>query len=186
VLYVTHDQEEALVMSDRIAVIRDGSAVQVGTGDELYARPQSPFVAGFIGESNLFRGRLGRDGDRYLLSSNGWSMEVPPSSLAGGLGKAGGDAVVVVRPEHLGIGTATGPGSAHHDGLVQLSARFTGATRLGATYRYDLELVDGQTVRASLPAGTEHPAVRPGDDVTIHWRPVDCVVLPADERGGTP
>ena len=62
VLYVTHDQEEALVMSDRIAIFNKGRIEQLGSGEDLYDRPASLFVADFIGESNILRGRYERDG----------------------------------------------------------------------------------------------------------------------------
>ena len=80
-IYVTHDQEEALVMSDRIAVFNRGKIVQVGTGEELYERPTSRFVADFIGESNIFSGRL--DGNCTHLTSEGMNLSVPNTMLKG-------------------------------------------------------------------------------------------------------
>src|SRR5207247_1576779 len=77
VLYVTHDQDEALAMSDRIAVVREGKLVQVGTGEDLYDRPQTLFVARFLGESNVFWGRLQRAGHGMVFSANGWSLPAP-------------------------------------------------------------------------------------------------------------
>lgn len=77
-IYVTHDQEEALTMSDRIAVMRDGRIEQVGTPRELYEQPVSDFVANFIGESNLLTGRLERHDRRsYLVTEDGWRIAVP-------------------------------------------------------------------------------------------------------------
>src|SRR5690606_17894829 len=57
-IYITHDQGEALTMSDRVAVMKDGVIEQVGTGDEVYGRPATPFVASFVGETNIFRGTV--------------------------------------------------------------------------------------------------------------------------------
>ena len=67
VIYVTHDQEEALVMSDRIAIFDQGRIQQLGSGEDLYERPTSVFVADFVGESNILRGRLERDGTATWL-----------------------------------------------------------------------------------------------------------------------
>jgi putative spermidine/putrescine transport system ATP-binding protein len=184
VLYVTHDQEEALVMSDRIAVIRDGAIVQVGTGNDLYEHPRSLFVAGFIGESNIFRGQLERAGGDLVLSSRSWSMKVPGPSRASAPLEPGRQAAIVVRPENVGFGPPEGGGAPGADGRVELCARAGAVMRLGAVWRYEFELPDGQAVRASLPAATRQGSFHPGEDVTIHWLLEDCVLLPAEEEGG--
>ena len=184
VLYVTHDQEEALVMSDRIAVIRDGGIVQVGTGNDLYEHPRSLFVAGFIGESNIFHGVLERVGGDLVLSSTGWSMRAPAPAPGSSAFEPGSQAALVVRPENVGFGPAVGGGSPGMIGRVELRARASAVLRVGAVWRYEFELPDGQPVRASLPAGIEQGSFHAGDDVMIYWMPEDCVLLPADERGG--
>ncbi|MEX0808732.1 MAG: ABC transporter ATP-binding protein [Dongiaceae bacterium] len=100
-IYVTHDQEEALSMSDRIAIVRDGKFVQVGTPDELYERPKTRFVAGFLGESNFLKGRVNATangdisydigGATYRQKANGW---VPAS---------GDEILIAMRPEKVRI-----------------------------------------------------------------------------------
>jgi ABC-type Fe3+/spermidine/putrescine transport system ATPase subunit len=103
-LYVTHDQEEALVLSDRIGVMRAGRLEQVGTARELYERPASVFVAGFLGESNLLAGQVTRlDGDRAELRVPGWPAPVR-GVAAPGL-RVGEKATALVRPEHVRIGS---------------------------------------------------------------------------------
>ncbi len=184
VLYVTHDQEEALVMSDRIAVIRDGAIVQVGTGNDLYEHPRSLFVAEFIGESNIFRGLLEPAGGDLVLASRGWSVRVPAASRASSRLEPGRQAAIVVRPENVGFGPAVGGGAPGADGRVELCARASSVVRLGAVWRYEFELPDGQPVRASLPAGMTHGSFHPGEDVMIHWLPEECVLLPTEEEGG--
>jgi len=99
-LYVTHDQEEALVMSDRIAVMRTGRIVQIGTAQDLYARPVDTFVARFLGESNLIPGRV--------IATDGGTAKFEAKGVAGSLtGRAapgiavGGPAAAMVRPEHV-------------------------------------------------------------------------------------
>jgi ABC-type Fe3+/spermidine/putrescine transport system ATPase subunit len=102
-LYVTHDQEEALVLSDRIGVMRAGRLEQVGTARELYERPASVFVAGFLGESNLLGGQVARlEGERAELQVPGWPARIP-GVAAPGL-HVGAKATALVRPEHVRLG----------------------------------------------------------------------------------
>ncbi len=102
-LYVTHDQEEALVLSDRIGVMRAGRLEQVGTAHELYERPASVFVAGFLGESNLLPGQVARlEGDRAELRVPGWPAPIR-GTAAPGL-EVGAKATALVRPEHVRLG----------------------------------------------------------------------------------
>src|SRR5581483_8600606 len=101
VLYVTHDQEEALAMSDRIAVYHQGRIEQLGSGEDLYERPATLFVAEFMGESTVFRGRVERDGADAWLASAAARLPIDPAACAAlGLG-TGERAALVVRPERL-------------------------------------------------------------------------------------
>jgi ABC-type Fe3+/spermidine/putrescine transport system ATPase subunit len=102
-LYVTHDQEEALVLSDRIGVMRAGRLEQVGTARELYEQPANVFVAGFLGESNLLAGQVDRlDGDRAELRVPGWPAPVRGVAAPGV--HVGANATALVRPEHVRLG----------------------------------------------------------------------------------
>jgi len=102
-LYVTHDQEEALVLSDRIGVMRAGRLEQVGTAHELYERPASAFVAGFLGESNLLAGRVTHlEGDRAALLVPDWPAPIRGVAAPGLL--VGAKATALVRPEHVRLG----------------------------------------------------------------------------------
>jgi len=104
-IYVTHDQEEALTMSDRIAVMRDGRIEQIGTPRELYERPASEFVASFIGESNFLMGRLERrDGHAYLVTEDGWRVAIPDAEDL----PAGEQVTVALRPERIVLGERRG------------------------------------------------------------------------------
>src|SRR5262249_51513101 len=108
VLYVTHDQEEALAMSNRIAVYHDGRIEQVGTPEEVYQRPVSLFVATFIGESTTFLGRLDPAAGDPRLVADGLSLPVPASGIERlSLGR-GADAALVVRPEAIAIRALNG------------------------------------------------------------------------------
>ena len=103
-VYVTHDQVEAMTMADQIVVLRDGKVEQVGTPVELYARPKSLFVAGFLGapQMNFLEGTLsGRDGRTVVELADGTTLPVPARSA---LPKAGAKVTLGMRPEHVSAG----------------------------------------------------------------------------------
>ena len=159
VIYVTHDQEEALVMSDRIAIFHDGKIEQLGSGEDLYERPSSLFVADFIGESNILHGTL--DGGAVRSDLGTWRIGDAPAALA-----AKSAAAVVVRPERLRIIAATGDVPA---GVNSVPAKVTDVLYLGSTRKYELKLANGQgaSVRHQLGGGEQE--WRQGDDVRLAW-----------------
>ncbi|MGN6487393.1 MAG: ABC transporter ATP-binding protein [Devosia sp.] len=131
-LFVTHGQDEALSMADRIVVMRDGKMEQVAPPDELYRQPQTPFVAGFIGTMNLIEGQV--TGGQF--SRAGFTHPLPI---------ADGPAVFAVRPEALAITPASKPeGAAIHR-----------VTDFGAHAVIDLELADGLRLKATVPDARE-------------------------------
>ena len=114
VLYVTHDQEEALVMSDRIAIFSAGRIEQLGSGEDLYDRPASLFVADFIGESNILRGQFERDdGGGAWLVRGPWRWRVGAAAAERAGLESGAPAALVVRPERIRI---VGRGRGDRDG----------------------------------------------------------------------
>jgi ABC-type Fe3+/spermidine/putrescine transport system ATPase subunit len=140
-VYVTHDQEEALAISDRIAVLSSGVVQQVGTPDELYERPTTPFVAAFLGTPNLLKGTLiGVEPTRVRL---GDGREMATGSVHAGA-KVGAPALVTFKAEKLTVGTSESPGA--------LPATLTVAQYLGA--HLDLTLDGG-------PLGALHARVEP-------------------------
>ena len=129
-VYVTHDQEEALTMSDRIAVMNRGVVEQVADPEEVYERPRTTFVAGFIGVSNLMPGTVGSvDGDRARVRlDSGVEVAAPSEGL-----QAGETCHAVVRPEKLLVSRAEDPGDGAHpsvDGVVESSLYLGTATQL--------------------------------------------------------
>src|SRR5436190_5161599 len=107
-IFVTHDQSEALSLSDRIAVIADGRIRQLGTPEEIYRRPLERFVASFVGDANVLRGRLERiEGAHAILALGATQVRVPKGSLRGGAVSAPVD--LYVRPEHLEVIETSGP-----------------------------------------------------------------------------
>ncbi len=160
VLYVTHDQEEALTMSDRIAVFNEGKVEQVGTPAALYEHPATRFVAGFIGETNFLPGRVtATDGDQAQVTLQGTPLVARnPNGLAPGAG-----AVVAVRPERLSVAT---------DGTGALPARIEDVIYLGNARRYLLRLDDGTECSVlEQVALAEAKSVQPGDLVSLAFRP---------------
>jgi putative spermidine/putrescine transport system ATP-binding protein len=146
-IYVTHDQEEALSISDRVVVMRQAEIEQEGTPEEIYIQPQTPFVATFVGTINQFEGIL-KDSERGLVSCCGGELElsITPDAAAG-LSK--GEALTVfVRPEEVLVGDA---GS--QDNSFQAVLR--SVTLLGPVTRLNLEL-QGQTVYADIRTIDRH------------------------------
>ena len=181
VIYVTHDQEEALVMSDRIAIFNKGKIEQVGRGDDLYDRPVSLFVADFIGESNILRGRFERDGDGGWLARDNSRLRVGAAQAERAALADGSPAALVVRPERLRIVGVDDAGAAAA-GAHTVEASVRDALYLGSTRKYELILLDGQaaTVRQQVVGGEQ--VWQPGDRVGLTWA-VDDAVLVSDPAG---
>jgi putative spermidine/putrescine transport system ATP-binding protein len=173
VIYVTHDQEEALVMSDRIAIFDQGRIQQLGSGEDLYERPRSTFVADFVGESNLLRGRLEREDGAAWLVHGTWRWRVDPAlAEAQGVGEDG-PAALVVRPEHLHVvATDTDP-----QGRNGVEAAVTEVLYLGASRKIELAMPDGQAMVVRESAG-DSGDWRPGDRVRLEWSVERGVVVP--------
>ena len=136
-LFVTHDQEEALELADRVVVMNRGAVEQVGTPQDVYDRPATAFVAGFLGDVNLFHSRI----DRGIAYIAGMPVEVPSMG-----GRSVSEAAVYVRPHALDIRTTRS--NAH-----QFRARVVHANPAGSTVKLELELLAelGKSVRAEMP-----------------------------------
>ena len=175
-VYVTHDQEEALTMADRIAVMSEGRVLQVGAPAEIYDAPVDRFVADFIGESNFLVGvveELG-DGVGRLRLPGGASLAGVPraASLA-----TGDEAVLAVRPEKLSLrrADATPDGD---EGDQRLDARVHDVQYLGTDTRYQLEAEAGMlTARVQNRRVGRAEAFAVGDAVRVAWRAADAGLL---------
>ena len=176
VVYVTHDQEEALAMSDRIAIFHDGRIEQLGTGEDLYERPVSLFVADFIGESNILHGRYeAGSGSGGWVSGDSWRWQVSePAQARAGLA-GGAPAALVVRPERLQLIPRTGDVPA---GMNTIDAAVTDVLYLGSTRKYELVLPNGQAASVRQQLGRGDADWRPADVVRLAWD-VDAGVLVA-------
>ena len=172
VLYVTHDQEEALVMSDRIAVFNEGRIEQIGTPDDLYENPATRFVADFIGESNFLEGRVtGRENGEARIEGLQSFRGRAADNLADHA-----EAVMTVRPERLRIDP---PG---HDGANdanQVAGRVTDIVYLGQSRKFIVRLADGSEMTALVQANVQGlETVAAGSEVSLSWRAEDCKILP--------
>ncbi|MFJ6217004.1 ABC transporter ATP-binding protein [Streptomyces sp. NPDC092296] len=171
-IYVTHDQEEALTMSDRIAVMSGGRVLQVDTPEAIYDRPAARFVAGFIGTSSILSGTVAaRGADRTLEVPGVGTLPLPACDLP-----AGSTAHLSLRPEDLRVEAVDAPAG---DGRFGLEAVLQQAVYLGHGLRYHCTLANGSTVQIEQ-AGRDGraAALAPGDTVRICWRPEDGRVLP--------
>jgi spermidine/putrescine transport system ATP-binding protein len=170
-VYVTHDQEEALTMSDRIAVMHAGRVEQLGTPEELYERPATRFVADFIGTTNLLHGRIEADGSIRL--SSGEVVGVAHDGLA-----AGTALEISVRPEAIALVPTSAEGG--------LKATVEQAAYLGSTISYQLRTAGGLALTVLAPkTGIRLPV---GSDIAVSWSPSEALVLghgparPEEER----
>jgi spermidine/putrescine transport system ATP-binding protein len=174
-IFVTHDQEEALIMSDRIAVMSQGTIQQLGTPEELYRRPENEFVARFLGDSNLFVGEVCGE------SPDGIEIRLPDGQtvkVAARPGRAVGDPVsLLARPEDVGVGAAD-----PSDGLC-FSGHVGEVYFVGADYQLTVSIADMPplkvTVRSSGAAPPLHPV--PGAAIIVRV-PCTALHLVAKER----
>lgn len=166
IIYVTHDQVEALTMSDRIAVFNHGVVQQFATPDELYERPANAFVANFIGENNLIPGTVVSSGPERVTTRLSSSIEV--SALQGNSGAAGEACLVSVRPEKLAIKSA----DSTYDNEIQ--ARFIVRHYVGDFIRYYFELASGEQVVAKVLNDINAPEFTDDTTVTLGWMTEDC------------
>jgi ABC-type Fe3+/spermidine/putrescine transport system ATPase subunit len=161
-LFVTHDQEEALTMSDRIAVINRGKVEQLDEPEVIYARPASTFVARFIGDTNLLEGTVrasGADGVEIDLGQLGNRV---PMRTAARL-SIGQRVVLSVRPEHVRIG----PWPAPEPGAATMRARVAGRSYIGANTRYVLRAADLSIIALESNADGGQRALRLDEDVSL-------------------
>jgi putative spermidine/putrescine transport system ATP-binding protein len=170
-VYVTHDQEEALALSDRIAVFNRGRIEQVGDARELYDRPRTLFVAEFVGESNRLRGYYERNGSGGILRQREIKLRVPEAT---GKLTDGGEAVLVVRPEHVSV-LEPAEGSDRHEN--RLDGTVVDVMYLGSSRKVEVRLPDGHTVIAREQPERWRPVAH-GDRVNVCFSCRESVLLP--------
>ncbi|WP_173922972.1 ABC transporter ATP-binding protein [Agromyces sp. Marseille-P2726] len=175
-VFVTHDQGEALSMSDRIAIMRDGRIEQLADADTIYARPASAYVAAFVGQQNFFRGRV---------AEGGAAVDSPHALVRGirselGEGQQGQAAV---RPEFVEIAADVADGRSPADALDAVnSVRGTviGVAHLGETMQYLVGLGDDQSLIVRRPT-PEAPDLAVGDAVVCSWKAASVLLFASDD-----
>jgi ABC-type Fe3+/spermidine/putrescine transport system ATPase subunit len=172
-IYVTHDQEEALTLSDRIAVFNQGKVLQVGPPKELYERPASRFVADFIGINNLL--------DGTVRPSEAGAERVHVSTKLGEITglrdprlQAGDACVICVRPENAHVAVQPAGETNVINGQVAFAAY------LGNTLRYDVDVGDGAIFKADVRDPWHHQTLDLGAPVTVSFPVSSTLVIPAD------
>jgi spermidine/putrescine ABC transporter ATP-binding subunit len=146
-IYVTHDQTEALALSDRIAVLSHGRIEQIGTPGEIYERPASAFVAEFIGSSNMLRARVIERGDSGAIVTTETGLQLYCLAEQSVELDNGVNVSVLLRPERIHVET---PGGTAAPGQNRISARIADITYLGEDLHLSLDLVGGERLRASV------------------------------------
>jgi len=167
-VFVTHDQGEAITLSDRIAVMKGGRVLQVGTPKEIYESPQTRFVAEFMGHANFLTGRLTRIANgRCAVEVNDVQIECrtnPDVALDN-------DATVMLRYEKLHVSVREGGSVDAFDGIL------TSKLYMGASIRLGLELANGIALFADLPSTHSSGRLSVGAPVRAHWVNDDAIVL---------
>jgi spermidine/putrescine transport system ATP-binding protein len=172
-IYVTHDQEEAMTMSNRIAVMRHGRIEQVGPPEDVYEHPATEFVAGFLGASNLLDGEVKerRGGVATIRLAAGGTVRVPEDRMPADL-----DSVVKVgvRPEKISIlpeGEEPPPDRNRVPGLLRM------ATYIGVSHQYKVEGPAGQELTVYVQNLGATPPPHPGERVQLVWKPEHTFVV---------
>jgi spermidine/putrescine transport system ATP-binding protein len=173
-VFITHDQEEAMVMADRIVVVRDGRIEQAGRPEEIYRRPATPFVASFFGENNVFAGRVaasGPGGDCVVAGPFGpvrARLPGPPPPLGAAVHCA-------VRPEQIATDASGGEN--------QVAARVERIRFLGANLLLECA-AGGATLQVRRLNAAAGAAAAPGEPVTLSWPATAVAVIPGEAGGG--
>jgi ABC-type Fe3+/spermidine/putrescine transport system ATPase subunit len=173
-IVVTHDQDEAMSLADRIIIMNRGRIEQQGTPDEIYMQPRTAFVAAFIGRTNWFHGRIeDAAGNSFarLTTDAGTSLVVRhPGTVKGGKWS------VCIRPERMSVTAPDAKATGASDNL--LSGEIVDVVNMGAEIHYIVESPEGRLM--TVEPNREGPRVRRGDRVGLLFRAEDCVVLSSE------
>ena len=170
-IYVTHDQEEALTMSDRIAVMNEGLIAQVGSPEEIYDRPCDRFVASFIGESNFLPGVVrGTEDGQVVIDCAGGTIR----AFAATAPRVGAKVTLATRPERMRFAEALAPDAPRHN---RLRATVTEAVFAGERCRYQCQGEGGVAIVLKEPSGSGTRRRMVGESIEITWPVADTVLV---------
>jgi spermidine/putrescine transport system ATP-binding protein len=168
-IFVTHDQEEALTMSDRIVVMREGVIEQLGAPDEIYERPVTRFVADFIGDTNLLEGKVTAiEGGKALLRLGNIQefIRISAGSLA-----VGEDVSIAVRPERIKLSYSAAAGDSY------LKGNLKDRIYTGTSYKTVIELKDGKLITVHEPVDSHLKLEKNNSEVLLTWKSEHSVVM---------
>jgi putative spermidine/putrescine transport system ATP-binding protein len=176
-VYVTHDQTEALAISDRVAVMNDGRLEQIGTPEELYDAPATRFTADFIGEANFLRGTVGqvRGNQSTVTMAGGKRLKAALKE-----GATSGEVEIVIRPERVVVGSDAGIAENQLEGILQ------DKSYVGDSTKYQIVLPSGETMTARVQNRRGHRIDADlGTKLKFGWDPEDALVFSwSDDRSG--
>jgi spermidine/putrescine ABC transporter ATP-binding subunit len=172
-LFITHDQEEALVMSDRIAVMDKGRVLQVGPPNEIYETPANPSVADFVGESNIFSGVVEASGGDVLRVRLERGPAIEVAHRADLAADPGQKVRVMVRPERF-VDLATEPNSRHAN---RIDGRVTDSAYIGVSDKYRIVTAEGFDVLVRLPSGPSHRRYSAGEPIAAGFHAADARLI---------
>ena len=187
VVYVTHDQEEAMNMSDRIAIMNSGRIEQVGSPGDIYDNPASNFIARFLGEANLIEGMMKESGDTAAVLCTAGGCRIRARSAVDA--RPGAPANLFVRPERVRLRPAGDPAArapaevTDDDGVApnevnHAAGRLVQTSFLGNILRHVVEIEPGIRVTVDVQNDGAEPLRAPGSPVSLSWRIADSVILP--------
>ncbi|MEI9415311.1 ABC transporter ATP-binding protein [Mesorhizobium sp. Cs1321R2N1] len=167
VVYVTHDQQEALTMSDRIAIFNEGTIQQIGSAEDIYARPENRFVADFVGDNNCLDATIVRiEGDIVVANLAGGQEITARASRHAFVGSA---TSISIRPENVILLDEANPGA--------LSGRVDEVIYCGDQLRIHVELPGGERLIAKCPSSSVNIRTARHSPVHLHWNPADALAL---------
>jgi ABC-type Fe3+/spermidine/putrescine transport system ATPase subunit len=182
-IFVTHDQAEALILSDRVVVMEAGRVEQIGPPEEVYRRPATAFVARFLGRANFLAGRVAETGAAATVVGLDGGLSVvaaPRTGLA-----AGQPVHVAIRQEAIRV-EAVGPEAAAGGGPArpnQFVATIVFHAFAGQAHHYVIQLADGRELEITAPGAT--PPIPRGSRARVEWSAEDVILLPASGPGGS-
>ncbi len=173
-IYITHDQGEALTMSDHVAVMREGVIEQVGDGKQIYDDPATAFVASFVGENNAFAGTVKSVNNGHaVVSTAAGDLPARIATAARGALQPGDSAMVFVRPENLAV-AESGAGGDNHFAATVANEEFE-----GQSYHVFLKAEGGSEIKMTLTNQGQSRAPSVGAAVTLSYNPDQAVALPS-------
>ena len=175
-IFVTHDQGEAITLSDRIAVMSEGRIRQLGTPQEIYERPRERFVAQFVGHANFIDARCDAvlDNGRCRVAAPGWTLDGRSETAI----PVGTDVLAVLRHEKVRIGPPAGAGEAADATYSTYPGTVTDATYLGPSIRLAVALDHGPTIVAERSSTEAATLPRVGERASVTWDPQHLIVVP--------